>query len=721
MKKYYKRLDLIRLISCFAVLFYHIGFLKGGYLAVCTFFVLSGYLSVVSAFNKEKFSIKDYYVNRVIKIYLPLLIVVSLSIVIVNAFTNFNWINLRPEVSSVLFGYNNYWQLNANLDYFVRNATSPFTHFWYIAILLQFELVFPIAFVLLKKIGDKIHKSIPCILMFGLGLASSIVFYMTISSGNIMQAYYGTFNRLFSLFLGLFLGFLHVYGRPLNFKNKSINEAIFFIYLIISIVLFVIIDSDSPLFTVAMLLITFISMRLIDYGVSNDNKRNKFDYIISSLSCITYEVYLFQYPVIFVLQDIKMSYPLRVLAIIGITFAISGALHYSMNIKKKAKTNFIKVPVLVLTLLLCFNGVYKFAISKDYTEDMHKLEKELDDNKKIIEQKQKEYLEKQKEEQAKWEELINKDESEVEPAVKNMRIVGIGDSVMELCVKELYNEFPNGYFDAATNRIEKNATSVLNELNSKGIVGDAYLFNLGTNGYCDVACKERIIEQLGDKKIFWVNATNPDYSIFNTHLNELAAKHSNVYIIDWRTYGLAHPEYLIYDGVHPNVRGRAFYAKELFNGVYNVYLNEFRANKENMIKEHEAKENNKITFIGNELLSSIYDYINDNYTNKNIIVDEEFTYKKLKETLEKETITNTVVLVFDNNINLYKKDYNEILDLLKDKKVYVVNVSNLKINRDNVTLIDFDMKDNVLFDNIHLSDDGKKNLYDKINTLVQNK
>ena len=136
MKKYYKRLDLIRLISCFAVLFYHIGFLKGGYLAVCTFFVLSGYLSVVSAFNKEKFSIKDYYVNRVIKIYLPLLIVVSFSIVIVNAFTNFNWINLRPEVSSVLFGYNNYWQLNANLDYFVRNATSPFTHFWYIAILL---------------------------------------------------------------------------------------------------------------------------------------------------------------------------------------------------------------------------------------------------------------------------------------------------------------------------------------------------------------------------------------------------------------------------------------------------------------------------------------------------------------------------------------------------------------------------------------------------------
>lgn len=721
MKKYYKRLDLIRLISCFAVLFYHIGFLKGGYLAVCTFFVLSGYLSVVSAYGKEKFSIKDYYVNRVLKIYLPLLIVVSLSIVFVNAFTDFNWINLRPETSSVLFGYNNYWQLNANLDYFVRNATSPFTHFWYIAILLQFELVFPIAFVILKKIGEKIHKSIPCILMFGLGLASSIVFYNTLSAGNIMQAYYGTFNRAFALFFGLFLGFLHVYGKPLNFKKKLFNELLFFIYIIVSIVMFIFVDSNSPIFTIAMLLITYISVRLIDYGVSNTDNRNTLDYIISSLSRVTYEVYLFQYPVIFIIQDIKMSYPLKVLVIVAITFAISGALHYSMSIKKKDKTLILKIPVLILTLLLCFNGLYKFAISKDYTEDMHKLEKELDDNKKIIEQKQKEYLEKQKEEQAKWEEILNKDESEVEPTVKNMRIIGIGDSVMELCVKELYNEFPNGYFDAATNRIEKNATAIINDLKSKGIEADAYLFNIGTNGYCDVTCKERIIAGLEDKKIFWVNATNPDYAIFNTHLEELAAKHDNVYIIDWRTYGLAHPEYLIYDGVHPNVRGRAYYAKELFNGVYNVYLNEFRTNKEKMIKEHEEKENNKITFIGNELLSSIYDLINDNYTNKNIIVDDEYSYQKLKETIEKETITNRVVLVFDNNTNLDKKEYNEIFDLLKDKKVYVVNVSNLKFNRDNVTVIDFDMKGNVIFDNIHLSEDGKKKLYDKINTLVENK
>ena len=55
-KNYYKQLNIIRLVSCIAILLYHLGVLKGGFLAVCTFFVISGYLSVVSLFNKSKLS-----------------------------------------------------------------------------------------------------------------------------------------------------------------------------------------------------------------------------------------------------------------------------------------------------------------------------------------------------------------------------------------------------------------------------------------------------------------------------------------------------------------------------------------------------------------------------------------------------------------------------------------------------------------------------------------
>ena len=82
MKKYYKFIDLIRVISCIGVLLYHMNILKGGYLAVCTFFVFAGYLSYLSA-SKGEFSIKSYYKKRLLHIYVPLLIVVFSSIGVV--------------------------------------------------------------------------------------------------------------------------------------------------------------------------------------------------------------------------------------------------------------------------------------------------------------------------------------------------------------------------------------------------------------------------------------------------------------------------------------------------------------------------------------------------------------------------------------------------------------------------------------------------------------
>ena len=125
--------------------------------------MLTGYLSCVSCFRKEKFSLIKYYKDRFIHIYLPLLIVAFITILCVTFLTSFNWINLKPETTSVIFGYNNYWQLNANLDYFTRHISSPFMHFWYMGILLQFEVIFPLVFLIFKKIGDKVHKIIPCI------------------------------------------------------------------------------------------------------------------------------------------------------------------------------------------------------------------------------------------------------------------------------------------------------------------------------------------------------------------------------------------------------------------------------------------------------------------------------------------------------------------------------------------------------------------------------
>ena len=78
--KYYRDIDIIRLFACMSVFLYHLNILKGGYLAVSLFFVLSSFLSVISLGKKKKVSFKEYYLNKLKKLYLPLIIVTFVTV-----------------------------------------------------------------------------------------------------------------------------------------------------------------------------------------------------------------------------------------------------------------------------------------------------------------------------------------------------------------------------------------------------------------------------------------------------------------------------------------------------------------------------------------------------------------------------------------------------------------------------------------------------------------
>ena len=350
-KKYYKDLNIIRLVACIAVLFYHLGLLKGGYLAVCTFFVLTGYLSVVSSFKKKAFSIKEYYKNRLIKVYIPLVIVVFITIGVTSFFKNVYWISLKNETTSVLLGYNNFWQISANLDYFARHVDSPFMHLWYIGILLQFELIFPFLFKLLKKSGEKIDKLMPCIIPLVFATASIIYFLIASHSSNIMNAYYNTFARCFSIFFGVSLGFIHSYYKPLipeKIKKGGLSKVLFYIYLGISLILFIFVKSTSNLFTISMILVTLISCRLIDYGTTNKSELNIFDKIVKRVSDISYEIYLIQYPVIYLSQYININHHLKTPLIIIVTIILSYILNMATRKRKKIKVTGIILLIVII-------------------------------------------------------------------------------------------------------------------------------------------------------------------------------------------------------------------------------------------------------------------------------------------------------------------------------------------------------------------------------------
>lgn len=731
-KKYYKRLDLIRLLSCIGVFLYHLDILKGGYLAVCTFFVLTGYLSVVSAMSKDKFSIKEYYFSRFKKIYLPLLIVVLSSIAVVFILKEFNilvfkdeWINLKEESPSVLLGYNNFWQIGINFDYFTRAAITPFTHFWYIAILLQFEIVFPLIFVIFKKVGKKIGSIIPTLFFILLGLLSYTFFCTTLinNSDNINIAYYGTFTRAFSLMFGVALGFFHSFYKPIISSNKKLNTIIFYFYILLTIVMYFVMGIDFCSTSISMIVATIISMRLIDYSVVYIKKTNIIDKIVKSLSNVSYEIYLIQYPVYYIFLNIVINDPLKSILIIIITVIISYILHSALNIKK-SKVKVISIILCLIFTALSIAGIYYYITAKDYKKEAELLKKQLEENSRLNEERNKQFLENKKNEEDEWKKLLEDyeaGEEQIKETVKNMSVVGIGDSIMELALNDLHKQFPNGYFDAKTNRTERELNGILQDLKDKNMLPDIIILNIGTNGSWSKQRKEEMLQIIGDRKIFWLNATKPDYAIFNDYLKEFAAEHDNVYIVDWISVAKDKTGILIYDGVHPTTpKGCKLYAETIYNTLYDYFLKEYNAKKEEMIKQHEEENNKKIVFVGNELLIGTYSYLQDDYSSSEFVTDKEFNYNSLKEKLlskiEDKSLSHNVVLMLDKTSKIAKEEYSELFELLKDYKLYVVDLNNkLESNNDNVVVIDFlselNKNDNyITFDNIHLTDEGNKAL-----------
>ncbi len=726
---YYRKLDILRIVCAIAILFYHLGYMSGGYLAVCTFFVLSGYLGVITNLNKDNFSLKEYYFKKIKKIYIPLLIVTFISIAVVSNIPNTYWLNIKNETTSVLLGYNNFWQINANLDYFARHIDSPFMHFWYIAILMQFDLVFPFIFMILNKLREKFNKNLPIIITFVVSVIGAIVFY-NMSKTNLMNAYYNTFTRIFSLFIGMCLGYVHnEYGNlfTLDVTNKKLKNIIYTLYLIVIIIMFKYVPATSIYFSISMVLINIVSCRCIDYAVSY-NKERKVDHLIRGVANMTYEIYLVQYPVIYTFQYLNINHAIKTPIIIAIVLLISFLLHFALNRKKKHKN--IKELLLILFIAGSLYGAIRYISAKSYEKEMEELKTQLAENEKEMQEKQKDYELKQQQEEKDWNKELEKLENPNNYAelVKELPVTFVGDSVMLGAMSNITKMFPNSYFDAKESRALTTGVSILSNLKNSNKLGEVVVLHLGTNGDCGNNCKENIMNILSDKIVFWLNTTNNEK--VNNSLNELAKKYDNLHIINWHDLSLGHDDWFYYDGIHLPPTGRKEYTNIIYNAIFDVYKNKFKEKKQTLILEHQEELRNKMSFYGNDLLFYDFNELQNNYSDARFTVKLNYSYKDLKEDIEKtideKTLSNKIVFGFDNSTIISVKEYQELIDLCKEREIYIIStVKPLNsLNSKNVYVINFYQeiqkhKDYLMADGIHLTEKGNQRLNELINEKLK--
>lgn len=691
-KKYYKSLDIIRIFSCFAVLLYHLDILKGGYLAVCSFFTLSGYLSCITNFGKKKFSLLRYYKNRFIKIYIPIVITIFTTIFATSFLKEIKIINLRDEVVSILLGYNNFWQLHANLDYFSAHINSPFTHFWYMSILLQFELIFPFILIGLKKIAERTNEEIPIIITLTLGTASAFFFYVLCFTSDVMSAYYNTFSHAFSWLFGIALGFSHCCDKnlmPIKSNNQKVTKIIFSLYMIVLLCIFIFVSGESELFAIGLSVTTIFTASLIDYGALIESQNDKFSKTLANLS---YEIYLMQYPIIFICEHIfiyNKFHILKFFTIIIMTILFSSFIRFglSKNISKKAFSIFAKILLFAVTAA----GIYKFFTAQDFTAQMSALENEIQENAILLEQKKAEFYkiensqnaeilqkekteildnEKSQIEEISQDENQNEIDEDIAEKVKNMQIAAFGDSIMLGASNSLYELFPNIYIDAKVSRMAWSIFEPLEELILQKKLGEPIVIHLGSNGDSSENTKNALMKLIGEREVFWLTVTNDKIVKMNSRLKDYAKKFPNLHIIDWENFSKGHADFFAPDGLHLGKNGQAAYAKFIFDSLKNFYFEKAEAEKENALQMKKVEEE-RLAKIA-ELQFEILDFLAKKKNSKNEIIarfidesrSQDYIESRIAELQEKDFITQNKKGVFI----LTKSGKSELKEMQKSKE-----------------------------------------------------
>ena len=728
-KKRYKKIEQLRLFLCLAVLLYHLNILKGGYLAVSSFLVLSGYLSVYSLRNKP-LSFRDYYLGRLKRIYLPLLLTVFSCLGLITLF-KISYVNLKPETTSVLFAYNNYWQLSADADYFVRNVSSPFIHLWYIAILIQYEILFPFVYLGLKACAKKFSKIAPLIILLLLIAGSYFCFYKLFVSNELMKAYYGSFARFFAYGLGIALSFFHDCFRPSYIKAAPLRDFIFYGYLIILFISYIFIKSDSSMMAIVMLGCCIITLRIITYAFGDSSKSLGWERIVNGLARFSYELYLVQYPVIFLFENLRIPYFLKIIPIILIIFIYAFMIALASRLNKRSLKNPIQILIFLLVLGLSVTGVYGYIIAKDHTAEMAELKNKLDENQKLIEEKNKDYLEAIQAQQNEWDQILlgkESDENTIAQMLEKKPLVGIGDSVMIDIGEQMYERFPNGYFDGKVSRDLYSGEEILQNLKDEGKLSDTIVLCLSTNGDYITSYNEKLMEIVEDRQVFWVNATVPDDPEFNDRFEEFAKNYPNLHIVDWVSVSKDHPEYFFYDNIHVMEEGCDVLADLIYNDIYSYYLNKFKNEKDQIIAEIKENLNSRIAFYGNDALIYSYSDLSQAYEKAAYYTDRNYSYDSLYNELsqkeESEALEHKIVLVFDSSMPLSKSQYKRIIDLLKEHELYIVLLNDdYQFDQENVKVIDMYslIKENPAYlnsDGIHLTVEGNQKLKEMISSVL---
>lgn len=604
--RYITGFDGIRTLAVIGVILYHLlpTQMRGGYLGVPVFFVVSGYL-ITDLLRQEwdqngRIAVKDFYVRRMKRLYPSMVVMLLLSAAYITLFQRNLLNNLRGVVVSSLLYVNNWWQINHGLSYFDRFGNeSPFTHLWSLAVEGQNYLIWPLLFILLMKLVK--NRGTIFKIVIGCSLLSALLLAIWYSPGaDPTRVYYGTDTRLFSIWMGSALAFIwpstHLKKEIPKKAKRVLNLAGGLSFIGLVITFFVLDDHLSFVYYGGMLLVSLLCTILVAVTAHPGASLNRWltNPLFSYIGKRSYGIYLYQFPVMIFYEakigNVGENVLLHTLIEIVLILLISELsyrfienplrkFHYKDTFR--TVRNWFSKPVisrqkpwLLPGLLVSLVALYGIATAPvNYVDaQQQQLKENIAANKKAAEQTQKnangsdtestgDNSSKATEAEQSVMEKYGLTEAQVKKA-EELEITAFGDSVMLDATADLQEIFPKAVVDGDVGRQLYESPELIKALKEKDLLRDTVLIGLGTNGSFTETQFDNLMKEIGDRKVYWINVRVPTQrwqNEVNSMLEKMAAKYDNMTLIDWYDLSNEHEEWFYEDRVHPNPDGMLQY------------------------------------------------------------------------------------------------------------------------------------------------------------------
>lgn len=220
-------IDGLRALAIIGVVAYHArpSLLRGGFLGVTLFFVISGFLitsSVERRFVSPRgFGFWRYLWSKVKRIAIPVFGLMALVVPAAYAFSPGLLPKVHADALPSMLYVSNWVYIFRKVPYFAAaGLPSPLTHLWFLAVTMQFYLVWTCLLWLMHRF--RLANRTKTAITLALAVASTAAMVLLYAGGaGVSRVYYGLDTRFSELMIGALLAFMLTNRDADNVSDKT--------------------------------------------------------------------------------------------------------------------------------------------------------------------------------------------------------------------------------------------------------------------------------------------------------------------------------------------------------------------------------------------------------------------------------------------------------------------------------------------------------------------